>query len=118
MSDRQFKRGKVWLANLNPTQGSEQAGTRPVIVFQNEIVSQFSTTIITIPLTTNLRRASLPICIAIAQGDGGLAQDSVALCFQMRVLDKSRLIQKLGQLSTETIAQLEEVVLLTLGYEF
>lgn len=118
MSDRQFKRGEVWLANLNPTQGSEQAGTRPVIVFQNEIVSQFSTTIITIPLTTNLRRASLPICIAIAQGNGGLAQDSVALCFQMRVLDKTRLIQKLGQLNIETIAQLEEVVLLTLGYEF
>ena len=56
--------------------------------------------------------------MAIAQGDGGLAQDSVALCFQMRVLDKTRLIRSLGQLSTETIAQLEEVVLLTLGYEF
>ncbi len=118
MSDRQFKRGEVWLANLNPTQGSEQAGTHPVIVFQNEIVSQFSTTIIAIPLTTSLRRASLPICIAIAQGNGGLAQDSVVLCFQMRVLDKTRLVQKLAQLNTETIAQLEEVVLLTLGYEF
>ena len=39
MSDRQFKRGEVWLANLNPTQGSEQAGIRPVIIFQNDIVS-------------------------------------------------------------------------------
>ncbi|MFM6064331.1 MAG: type II toxin-antitoxin system PemK/MazF family toxin, partial [Microcystis panniformis] len=44
-------------------------------------------------------------------------QDSVALCFQMRVLDKTRLIRTLGQLSPEIIAQLEEVVLLTLGYE-
>lgn len=52
-----LKRGEVWLADLNPTQGSEQAGIRPVIVFQNDLVSQFSTTIITIPLTTNQRRA-------------------------------------------------------------
>jgi mRNA interferase MazF len=113
----QIRRGEVWLANLDPTQGSEQAGTRPVIIFQDDIVSQFSTTVIAIPLTTNLRRASLPICMVIEQGDGGLAENSVALCFQIRVLDKTRLIRKLGQLRTETITQLEEVVLLTLGYE-
>ncbi len=54
--------------------------------------------------------------MAIKQGDGGLDQDSVALCFQIRVLDKARLMQRLGQLSAETIAQLEEVVLVTLGF--
>ena len=112
----QLKRGEVWLADLNPTQGSEQAGIRPVIIFQSDIVSQFSTTVIAIPLTANQRRASLPICLLIRQGDGGLAQDSVALCFQMRVLDKTRLIRQLGQLNPETITHLEDVVLLTLGY--
>lgn len=85
------KRGEVWLADLNPTKGSEQAGIRPVIVFQNCVVSQFTTTVITIPLTTNQRRASLPTCFFIPSGEGGLAQDSVALCHQMRVLDKTRL---------------------------
>ncbi len=113
---KQLKRGEIWLANLDPTKGSEQAGTRPVIIFQNDIVSQFSTTTVTIPLTTNKRRASLPICLMIKQGDGGLLQDSVALCFQLRVLDKTRLIKCLGQLNLKTIAELEEVVLLTLGY--
>lgn len=113
----QIKRGEIWLANLNPTQGSEQAGTRPVIIFQNDVVSQFSTTVIAIPLTTNQRRASLPICMPIQQGDGGLTQDSVALCFQMRVLDKTRLIRKIGQLNAEKVTQLEGVVLVTLGYE-
>jgi mRNA interferase MazF len=58
-----LKRGEVWLADLNPTQGSEQAGFRPVIIFQNDLVSQFSTTTIAIPLTTNQRRAALPICL-------------------------------------------------------
>ena len=112
-----LKRGEVWLSDLNPTQGSEQAGIRPVIIFQNDLVSRFSTTSIAIPLTTNLRRANLPLCLLIEQGNGGLSEDSVALCFQMRTLDKSRLISKLGQLNTELIIQLEEVVLLTLGYD-
>lgn len=114
---KQLKRGEVWLATLDPTQGSEQVGTRPVVIFQNDLVSRFSTTTITIPLTTNQRRASLPICVLIRQGDRGLSQDSVALCFQLRVLDKTRLIRRLGQLDRKTIAELEEVVLLTLGYE-
>ncbi len=114
---RQLRRGEIWLANLDPIAGSEQAGTRPIIVFQNDIISQFSTTTIAIPLTTNQRRASLPVCISIKKGEGGLSQSSVALCFQMRALDKTRLIKRLGQLSDEVIRQLDNVVLVTLGYE-
>jgi mRNA interferase MazF len=53
-----IKRGEVWLASLDPVKGSEQAGTRPVIVFQENTLSKFTTTVITIPITSNLRRAS------------------------------------------------------------
>jgi mRNA interferase MazF len=111
------KRGEVLLADLNPTKGSEQGGTRPVIVFQNNSVSQFTTTVITIPLTINLRRASLPTCLLIPSGEGGLAQDSVALCYQLRVLDRTRLQRKLSELKPETLTNLERIVLLTLGYQ-
>ena len=111
-----IERGEIWLANLDPTQGSEQAGTRPIIIFQDNALSKFTTTIITIPLTTNLRRAELPTCFIIPKGQGGLNQDSVALCHQIRVLDKTRLIKKLGKLESEVIANLESIVLFTLGY--
>src|SRR5205085_5987001 len=87
---------RIWLANLNPTRGSEQAGTRPVLIFQNNLINKYTTTILAIPLTTNLRRESLPSCIQISKGEGGLASDSVALCHQLRVLDKTRLMRKLG----------------------
>lgn len=60
-----LKRGEIWLADLNPTRGSEQSGIRPIIIFQNNLVSQYSTTTIAIPLTTNQRRAALPICLPI-----------------------------------------------------
>ena len=111
------ERGEIWLANLDPTKGSEQAGTRPIIIFQETAISKFTSTIITIPLTTNLRRAALPSCFLIPNGQGGLNQDSVALCHQLRVLDKTRLIKRLGQLDVETISELERIVLFTLGYK-
>jgi mRNA interferase MazF len=74
------KRGEIWVADLNPIRGSEQAGTRPVLIFQNNLINKYTTTILAIPLTTNLRRASLPSCVQISKGEGGLASDSVALC--------------------------------------
>jgi len=49
------QRDEVWLANLNPTRESEQAGIRLVLVFQNDAINRFPTTVLAIPLTTNLR---------------------------------------------------------------
>jgi mRNA interferase MazF len=64
-----------------------------------------------------LRRSALPTCLIISKGQGGLNQDSVALCHQIRVLNKTRLIKKLGKLELEVIANLENIVLFTLGYK-
>ena len=109
------KRGEIWLANLNPIRGSEQAGTRPVLIFQNDAINRFTTTFLSVPLTTNLRRASLPSCLAIPKGEGGLTQESVALCHQLRVLDGARLLRKLGVVEKETLAAVESVVMFTTG---
>lgn len=110
-------RGEIWLANLNPTQGSEQAGIRPVLIFQTDSINRFTTTIITIPFTTNLRRASLPSCVQVSAGEGGLTTDSVALCHQLRVLDKTRLTKKLGKIGNSVMNEIEDCVLFTLGYD-
>lgn len=109
------KRGEIWLADLNPTRGSEQAGIRPVLIFQNNVINKYTTTIRAIPLTTNLRRASLPSCVKISKGEGGLAADSVALCHQLRVLDKTRLQKRLGSVTLKTISAIESSVKFTMG---
>ena len=108
-------RGEVWLADLNPIRGSEQAGTRPVLVVQNDAINAFTSTVLAVPMTTNLRRAKLPSCVQVSKGEGGLAGDSVLLCHQLRVLDKTRLIHKLGTVGSETIAAVENCLLFTLG---
>ena len=109
------QRGDIWLANLNPIRGSEQAGIRLVLVFQNDAISRFTTTVLAIPLTTNMRRAALPSCVRVAPGEGGLESESVLLCHQLRVLDKTRLQHKLGTVGPETIAAVERCVLFTMG---
>lgn len=84
-----MKRGDVYLADLDPTKGSEQAGKRPVIVFQDNRLIPATLTVLVIPFTTNLKMRKLPTCVLIPTGEGGLRQDSVALCHQMRALDKA-----------------------------
>jgi len=108
-------RGEIWLADLNPAQGSEQSGTRPVLIFQNNSVNRFTSTFLTIPLTTNLRRASLPTCVLVRQGEGGLIKDSVALCHQLRVIDKLRLLRRLGAVSDDVMTAVESCVAFTTG---
>jgi mRNA interferase MazF len=108
-------KGDVYLANLDPAVGSEQAGTRPVLVFQDDYLSKFTRTIVVIPFTTNLRRAQVPGCVLVPKGDGGLTDDSVAICYQIRVVDKARLRQKLGSLSQESILKIEAAIKSTLG---
>lgn len=110
-----LKRGEVWLADLNPIRGSEQAGIRPVLIFQNDTINTFTSTVVAIPFTTNLRRAALPSCLRVAAGEGGLSSDSVALCHQLRVLDTTRLLRRLGSMSRPTMVAVERCVLFTLG---
>jgi mRNA interferase MazF len=108
-------RGEIWYADLDPTQGSEQSGVRPVLVVQNDAVNRYTSTILSVPLTTNLSRASLPTCIWIPAGDGGLASDSVALCHQTRALDVRRLTERLGSLSPEVMRSVTAVLAFSFG---
>lgn len=86
-----------------------------MLIFQNDLINKFTTTVLTIPFTTNLRRASLPSSVKVPKGEGGLTSDSVALCHQLRVLDKTRLQRKMGELSEETMAAVASRVVFTMG---
>ncbi len=108
-------RGEVWLATLDPVWGSEQAGTRPVMVLQTDTLNEFVRTVVVLPFTTNLRWARFPFCVFVSAGEGGLVSDSVVLCHQVRVSDKSRLLRQLGRLSETTLAKVDRVVPVSLG---
>jgi mRNA interferase MazF len=109
------KRGEVWLAVLDPVRGSEQAGRRPVLVVQVDPLNEFLRTVVIVPFTTNLRWQQFPFCVPVSAGDRGLSNDSIALCHQIRVCDKSRLLHRLGQISESTLRKVERAMQVTLG---
>ncbi|MBI1822200.1 MAG: type II toxin-antitoxin system PemK/MazF family toxin [Nitrospirae bacterium] len=112
------KTGDVFLADLEPVKGSEQGRERPVIVFQNPDLGRFTSTLICIPLTTNLSRRGLPGTSFIKKSkQNGLSQDSIGLCFQLRAIDKSRLTKRYGTLNPETLNAIAESVLSALGID-
>ena len=84
------------------------------VVLQTDPLNAFLRTVVVIPFTTNLRWGQFPFCVLLPAGEGGLVSDSVALCHQVRVADKSRLLRRLGQVSDAAMAKIERVLQVTL----
>lgn len=101
------KRGEVWRADLAPTRGSEQSGVRPVLVVQTDRANASSPHTVIVPFTTRIRQRLLPSHAFVPAGDGGLTQDSVALCEQIRAVDVGRLLSRLGQLTVERMSAVD-----------
>ncbi len=110
-----MRRGDVCDARLSPTEGSEQAGIRPVIIVSREAINRYSPVIVVVPVTkaANVRRA-YPSNVRLAKDDGGLTVDSVALGGQVRAIAKSRLLRCRGHLSAEAMRQVNEALRITL----
>ena len=109
-----MKRGEVWMASLDPVRGSEQAGTRPVIVLQADSLNSFLRTAVVVPCTSNLRWAEFPHCVRLAAGEGGLTNESAVLSHQLRVIDATRLVRCMGALSQTAMRKIETALLVTL----
>ena len=109
------KRGDVVLCDLNPVIGTEQAGIRPVIVLQIDRANAVSPHTIIAPFTSKIRRALLPSHVFVPAGVGGLSQDSVVLCEQIRVIDKSRIIRVIGHLDNVYLEELAKALCTILG---
>lgn len=112
---RVVRRGEVWDARLDPTEGSEQAGTRPVVVVSRDAINAASSVILVVPCTTyRPGRRVYPSQTLIQASDGGLTADSLALGEQVRALAKSRLLTRRGTLSASAPTELERALSIAL----
>ena len=105
-----MKRGEIYRADLDPVVGSEQGGIRPVVIIQNDVGNQHSTTVIVAALTTRDKKAYLPVHVSVTAEESGLKKDSVILTEQLRTLEKSRLTRYLGRLSPEAMGRLNHAL--------
>ncbi|MFC4410546.1 type II toxin-antitoxin system PemK/MazF family toxin [Chungangia koreensis] len=109
------KRGDVFFADLSPVVGSEQGGTRPVLVIQNDIGNRFSPTVIIAAITAQIQKAKLPTHVEINAEKYDFERDSVVLLEQVRTIDKSRLTDKITQLDEELMELVDEALEISLG---
>lgn len=107
-------RGEVWLVNLDPTLGREQAGTRPALIISENLFNQgFAELVIIVPITS--QNKGIRSHVKITKGEGGLNLESFAKCEDVRSVSKQRLIKKLGDLSRQAIETVEEKLRFLMG---
>ncbi len=102
-----MKQCEIWYADLNPTQGSEQQGFRPVVIISGNLLNQYLSIVITCPLTTKLK-AYKGNLILEPNAQNGLSQKSEIMTFHIRSISKVRLVKKIGRITEEQLNKLKE----------
>lgn len=111
-----MERGDVFEAVLDPVQGSEQGGRRPVIVVSRNAITAASPVVIVIPVSSfsNFTRI-YPSQVVLRAGTGGLAVQSVAMAEQVRTIAKTRLTRHLGRLPDDVMKDVDEKLKIALA---
>jgi mRNA interferase MazF len=92
-----MKAGEIWLAQLDPTAGSEIQKTRPCVVISPHEMNAYLRTVIVAPMTTDSRPAAFRIALTLQGKQGSIVLD------QIRTLDRVRLVKRLGALRAATL---------------
>jgi mRNA interferase MazF len=106
------RRGEIWLVDFRPGRGSEQKGLRPALVIQNDIGNRHASTTIVAAVTTTIR--PYPVTVLLERNEGGLQERSMVNMAQILTLDKTRLIRKLGSLSSERLVEIDTALMVSL----
>ena len=114
MTQEKIYRGDLFFANLNPVKGSEQGGKRPVVILQNDVGNKFSPTVIVAAITSRTRqKVNMPTHVPL--DNAALEKDSQVLLEQIRTLDKTRLIKKVGKLTQDEMRAIDNSLEISLS---
>jgi mRNA interferase MazF len=108
------KCGEVYYARLDPIKGSEQGGTRPVVIASRDVINESSPVVLAVPCTTHRGQRVFRTQVMIRAGEGGLAVDSVAMAEQVRAISTRRLGRLQGALSPRTMRQIDRALAIAL----
>ena len=108
-------RGEIYLVDLNGRVGSEQGGSRPAVIVQNDVGNTHSPTTIICPLTSKNKNMAATH-VSLLPEDAGVKQESIVLCEQICVVDKARIKKKLGRITNmKKIEDINEKILISVG---
>ena len=115
--DRIIKRGDIYYANLNPVIGSEQGGTRPVLILSNDTGNKHSPTVIVAAITGQIGTKKKLPTHTIVHNVNGLDKDSIILLEQIRTIDKQRLQEYLGTLDGRFLVAVDKALAISVALE-
>lgn len=96
------RRGEVYIADLPKGRGSETCGIRPCVILQNNKGNYHSPTTLVAPITSEIK-PPIPTHVSVVAGMGKLTKNSTVLCESIQVIDKVRIISKLGSFDEKTM---------------
>jgi len=111
------KRGEIFLVNLEPIKGSEQGGTRPCLIIQNDFGNRYSPLTIIAPLTSKRFSKEFSTNVFITKQDSGLDKDSTVLLNQIKTIDKSRLIKNVGSIDFSIMNKVDLAIKISIGLD-
>lgn len=111
-----MKKGEVWIINLDPTVGAEMKKSHPCILVGNDAISKLPLKIV-VPVTDwNDAFQNAPWHIPIEKDkENGLTKKSSADTFQVRSVSEGRLVKRIGSISDEVLARINEALKISLG---
>jgi mRNA interferase MazF len=110
-----MRRGDVYRAALNPVVGSEQSGTRPVVIVSRDAINATGVVFVVVPITSRTNKKHIyQSHVELKIGEGGLTADSVALCEQVRACAQARLRDYVGHLSPARMSQINAALKIAL----
>ena len=112
-----YRRGDIYFADLDPVVGSEQGGTRPVIVIQNDTGNKYSPTLIVATVTTKIRKKENMPTHFLIKDNPAFREASVVQLEQLRTIDKSRIDDYLGKVTPREMAAIEKALSISLAME-
>jgi mRNA interferase MazF len=104
-----MRQGEIWMSDLNPSMGSEQAGRRPVVILSGNLMNRFLQVIITAPLTSKIKNYQGNPVLQPNQSNG-LKIESEILVFHIRSVSKDRLIERIGEITKTELDQALETL--------
>ena len=108
-------RAEVWLVNLDPTVGREQAGTRPAVIVSDDAFNRsFAELVVILPITSVDKK--IRSHVAITSPEANLKLPSFVKCEDVSSISKQRLIKKIGKLDERTMSEIEEKLKLILAF--
>ncbi len=110
-----MNRGEIFLSNLDPIKGCEQGGIRPVLIIQNDFGNKTSPVTIVASITSRKYFKEYPTNVEIKKEDSGLRIDSTILLNQIRTIDKTRIIKKIGSLNEFIMNRVDLAIKVSLG---